>query len=161
MEKLLKLGAARREQISAWLQIVLGCLIGAAAYPENLVQKMVDAGIDLDAMKTEQGMEDVDDFDFICHVAFDAKPLTRRERVGNVKKRDFLSRYTGAARQVLEALLDRYMNTGVYEIEKTEILKLDPFKRMGKPSRLAALFGGKDGYLKAVRELEEEIYRIG
>lgn len=118
-------------------------------------------GIDLDAMKAEQGMEDVDDFDFICHVAFDAKPLTRRERANNVKKRDFLSRYTGAAREVLEALLERYMNTGVYEIEKTEILKLDPFKRMGKPSRLAALFGGKDGYLKAVRELEEEIYRIG
>ncbi len=120
-----------------------------------------ERGIDLDAMKAEQGMADVDDFDFICHVAFDAKPLTRRERANNVKKRDFLSRYTGPAREVLEALLDRYRNTGVYEIEKTEILKLDPFKRMGKPSRLAALFGGKDGYLKAVRELEEEIYRIG
>ena len=120
-----------------------------------------ERGIDLDAMKAEQHMEGVDDFDFICHVAFDAKPLTRRERANNVKKRDFLSRYTGPAREVLEALLERYMNTGVYEIEKTEILKLDPFKRMGKPSRLAALFGGKDGYLKAVRELEEEIYRIG
>lgn len=120
-----------------------------------------ERGIDLDAMKAEQGMEDVDDFDFICHVAFDAKPMTRRERANNVKKRDFLSRYTGPAREVLEALLDRYMNTGVYEIEKTEILKLDPFKRMGKPSRLAALFGGKEGYLKAVRALEDEIYRIG
>ena len=120
-----------------------------------------ERGVDLEQMKRDQGMEDVDDFDFICHVAFDAKPLTRRERANNVKKRDFLNRYTGAAREVLEALLDRYMNTGVYEIEKTEILKLDPFKRMGKPARLAALFGGKDGYLKAVRELEEEIYRIG
>ena len=128
---------------------------------ETIRELLKERGIDLDAMKAEQGMEDVDDFDFICHVAFDAKPLTRRERANNVKKRDFLSRYTGAAREVLEALLERYMNTGVYEIEKTEILKLDPFKRMGKPSRLAALFGGKDGYLKAVRELEEEIYRIG
>ena len=128
---------------------------------ETIRDLLKERGIDLDAMKAEQAMEDVDDFDFICHVAFDAKPLTRRERANNVRKRDFLSRYTGAAREVLEALLDRYMNTGVYEIEKTEILKLDPFKRMGKPSRLAALFGGKDGYLKAVRELEEEIYRIG
>ncbi|MBR7188536.1 MAG: DEAD/DEAH box helicase family protein [Clostridia bacterium] len=128
---------------------------------ETIRDLLKERGIDLDAMKAEQGMEDVDDFDFICHVAFDAKPLTRRERANNVKKRDFLSRYTGPAREVLEALLERYMNTGVYEIEKTEILKLDPFKRMGKPSRLAALFGGKDGYLKAVRELEEEIYRIG
>ena len=128
---------------------------------EAIRDLLKERGIDLDAMKAEQDMEDVDDFDFICHVAFDAKPLTRRERANNVKKRDFLSRYTGPAREVLEALLDRYMNTGVYEIEKTEILKLDPFKRMGKPARLAALFGGKDGYLKAVRELEEEIYRIG
>ena len=128
---------------------------------ETIRDLLKERGIDLDAMKAEQAMEDVDDFDFICHVAFDAKPLTRRERANNVRKRDFLSRYTGAAREVLEALLDRYMNTGVYEIEKTEILKLDPFRRMGKPSRLAALFGGKDGYLKAVRELEEEIYRIG
>ncbi|MBQ6346216.1 MAG: DEAD/DEAH box helicase family protein [Clostridia bacterium] len=128
---------------------------------ETIRELLKERGIDLDAMKAEQGMEDVDDFDFICHVAFDAKPLTRRERANNVKKRDFLSRYTGAAREVLEALLERYMNTGVYEIEKTEILKLDPFKRMGKPSRLAALFGGKEGYLKAVRALEDEIYRIG
>ena len=128
---------------------------------ETIRELLKERGIDLDAMKAEQGMEDVDDFDFICHVAFDAKPLTRRERANNVKKRDFLSKYTGVARDVLEALLDRYMDTGVYEIEKTEILKLDPFKRMGKPARLAALFGGKEGYLKAVRELEEEIYRIG
>ncbi len=128
---------------------------------ETIRELLKERGIDLDAMKAEQGMEDVDDFDFICHVAFDARPLTRRERANNVKKRDFLSRYTGAAREVLEALLERYMNTGVYEIEKTEILKLDPFKRMGKPSRLAALFGGKEGYLKAVRALEDEIYRIG
>ena len=128
---------------------------------EAIRELLKERGIDLEAMKSEQGMADVDDFDFICHVAFDARPLTRRERANNVKKRDFLSRYSGPAREVLEALLERYMDTGVYEIEKTEILKLDPFKRMGKPARLAALFGGKDGYLRAVRELEEELYRIG
>jgi type I restriction enzyme R subunit len=103
-------------------------------------------------------MEDVDDFDFICHVAFDAKPLTRRERANNVKKRDFLSKYSGVAREVLEALLDKYMNAGIYEIEKTEILRLDPFQKMGKPAKIAGFFGGKAGYLKAVQELEEAIY---
>ena len=103
-------------------------------------------------------MADVDDFDFICHVAFDKKPLTRRERANNVKKRDFLSKYSGAAREVLEALLDKYMNTGIYEIEKTEVLKLDPFVKMGRPAKIASYFGGKDGYLKAVKELENEIY---
>ena len=100
---------------------------------ESIRELLRERGIDLELMKAEQGMGDVDDFDFICHVAFDKKPLTRRERADNVKKRDFLSRYSGAAREVLEALLDRYMNTGIYEIEKTDILKLDPFAKMGKP----------------------------
>ena len=117
-----------------------------------------ERGIDLEAMKADQGMSDVGDFDFICHVAFDKKPLTRRERANNVKKRDFLSKYSGVAREVLEALLDKYMNTGIYEIEKTEILQLDPFQRMGKPSKIASYFGGKAGYLKAVKELEKAIY---
>lgn len=118
-----------------------------------------ERGIDLERMKADQNMTDVDDFDFICHVAFDRKPLTRRERANNVKKRDFLSRYSGEARAVLEALLDKYMNTGIYEIEKTEILKLEPFAKMGKPAKIASLFGGKEGYRKAVKELEEAIYR--
>ena len=112
-------------------------------------------------MKKDQNMTDVDDFDFICHVAFDQKPLTRRERANNVKKRDFLSKYSGIAKEVLEALLDKYMNTGIYEIEKTEILQLDPFKRLGKPSKIASFFGGKDGYMKAIRDLEIELYKAG
>lgn len=120
-----------------------------------------ERGIDLEKMKAEQGMTDVDDFDFICHVAFDKKPLTRRERANNVKKRDFLSRYSGAAKEVLEALLDKYMNTGIYELEKTEILKLDPFAKMGKPAKIAGYFGGKAGYVKAIQELEKEIYMVG
>ena len=118
-------------------------------------------GIDLEQVKAEQGMTDVDDFDFICHVAFDRKPLTRRERANSVKKCDFLSKYSSAARQVLEALLDKYCNIGIYEIEKTEVLKLDPFLKMGKPAKIASYFGGKEGYLKAVRELEQAIYQEG
>ena len=125
---------------------------------EKIRDLLRERGIDLELMKTEQNMTDVDDFDFICHVAFDKKPLTRKERANNVKKRDFLSRYSGVAREVLEALLDKYMNTGIYEIEKTEILKLDPFMKIGKPSKIAGYFGGKQGYLKAVQELEQAIY---
>ena len=119
---------------------------------------LMEQGIDLDLMKAEEGMSDVDDFDFICHVAFDQKPLTRRERAENVKKRDFLSRYGGVAREVLEALLEKYKNVGIYEIEKAALLQLDPFRRFGSPMRIAGYFGGKEGYLKAVRELEQAIY---
>lgn len=125
---------------------------------ESIRELLRERGIDLELMKAEQAMSDVDDFDFICHVAFDKKPLTRRERADNVKKRDFLSKYSGAAREVLEALLNRYMNTGIYEIEKTDILKLDPFAKMGKPARIAGYFGGCDGYMQAVKALENAIY---
>lgn len=128
---------------------------------ENIKGLFHDRGIDLESIKQEQDMADVDDFDFICHVAFNQKPLTRQERANNVKKRDFLNKYKGAAREVLEALLDKYMNTGIYEIEKTEILKLDPFLKLGKPSKIAQFFGGKAGYLQAIKELEEEIYKVG
>ena len=128
---------------------------------EAIRELLKEQGIDLEQMKTEQGMTDVDDFDFICHVAFDQKPLTRRERANNVKKRDFLSKYSGVAREVLEALLDKYMNTGIYEIEKTEILQLDPFKKFGKPSKIATYFGGKAGYIQAVKALEQELYKAG
>ena len=128
---------------------------------EAIRDELRERGIDLDAMKADQHMDDVDDFDFICHVAYDKKPLTRKERANNVKKRDFLSKYSGVAREVLEALLDKYMNTGIYEIEKTEILKLDPFSKYGKPAKIAQAFGGKEGYLQAVRELEKELYEVG
>lgn len=125
---------------------------------EKIREMLLERGIDLELMKVDQNMVDVDDFDFICHVAFDKKPLTRKERANNVKKRDFLSKYSGVAKEVLEALLDKYMNTGIYEIEKAEILKLDPFLKLGKPAKIAGYFGGKAGYMQAVKELEEAIY---
>lgn len=125
---------------------------------EKIKELLLEQGIDLEALKADQGMSDVDDFDFICHVAFDKKPLTRRERAENVKKRDFLSKYSGTARDVLEKLLEKYMNTGIYEIENTDVLKLDPFTQYGKPQKIASYFGGKAGYLSAVRELETLLY---
>lgn len=125
---------------------------------ERIRDMLRERGIDLERMKQDQNMSDVDDFDFICHVAFDKKPLTRRERANNVKKRDFLSKYSGVAREVLEALLEKYMNAGIYEIEKAEVLRLDPFQKMGKPAKIAGYFGGKAGYLKAVQELEDALY---
>lgn len=122
---------------------------------------LLEQGIDLEQMKTDHNMTDVDDFDFICHVAYDQKPLTRKERANNVKKRDFLNKYSGVAKQVLEALLDKYMNVGIYEIENTNILELDPFMKFGKKSRIMKAFGGKDEYLKAIKELENELYKAG
>ena len=119
---------------------------------------LLERGIDIKQLKKEQGMEEVDDFDFICHIAFNQKPLTRKERAENVKKQDFFSRYNGVAKEVLEALLDKYMNKGITEITTTEVLRLDPFMKLGKPSKIASYFGGKEGYKHAVEELQNAIY---
>lgn len=119
---------------------------------------LLERGIDIERLKKEQALEEVDDFDFICHIAFNQKPLTRKERAENVKKQDFFSRYNGIAKEVLEALLDKYMNKGITEITTTEVLRLDPFMKLGKPSKIASYFGGKDGYKHAVEELQNAIY---
>lgn len=115
-------------------------------------------GIDLDKLKKSQHMEDVDDFDFICHIAYGQKPLTRRERAEQVKKKDIFHRYGGAAREVLDILLDKYMNLGIKEIEKPEILKMKEFRKYGTPAGIARLFGGRSGFFEAIRELKKELY---
>lgn len=119
-----------------------------------------ERGIDLAALKEEQGLADVDDFDFICHIAYGQKPLTRRERAEQVKKRDVFSKYGADARRVLEALLEKYTIDGISQLEDVNILKLDPFRQMGAPAHIARLFGGREQYYAAVRELEDFIYSI-
>lgn len=117
-------------------------------------------GIDLKALKADQGMDDVDDFDFICHLAYGKKPLTRKERANNVKKKDFFSKYSADAQAVLNILLDKYMNQGITEVEDIKVLSLADFANFGKPSRIVKLFGGKINYETAIRELEENIYEL-
>ncbi len=126
---------------------------------KEVIRNMLkEKGIDLELIKKDQNMTDIDDFDFICHIAFDQKPLTRRERANNVKKRDLFGKYGEAAKEVINALLEKYAELGIYDIESTEILKQNPFTKYGKPARIAALFGGNENYRQAIRELEKEIY---
>jgi len=127
---------------------------------EAISDLMKEHGIDLQALKESMGLTGLDDFDFIIHIAFDKKPLTRRERANDVKKRDFISKYNGMAREVIEALLEMYSYEGISQLEDTQVLRLDPFIRMGKPAAIVKLFGGKEGYLQAVKELENEIYKV-
>lgn len=128
---------------------------------KEIIRNMLkEKGIDLELIKKDQNMTDVDDFDFICHIAFNQKPLTRRERAENVKKRDIFGKYGQAALEVINALLDKYAELGIYDIESTEILKQNPFTKYGKPARIAALFGGSDKYRAALKELENELYKV-
>lgn len=130
----------------------------AAEKKAEITDLMRESGIDLQALKIERNMEDVDDFDFICHIAYGKKPLTRKERAENVKKRDVFDRYGAEARKMLEALLDKYANDGISQLENRMVLKLDPFRQMGSPANIAKLFGGNKQYFSAVKELENLIY---
>ncbi len=132
----------------------------AAEKKAEISDLMRENGIDLQALKEDQGMGDVDDFDFICHIAYGKKPLTRKERAENVKKRDVFSKYGEGARKVLEALLDKYANDGISQLENRKVLSLDPFRQMGSPASIAKLFGGNKQYFEAVKELETMIYNV-
>lgn len=125
---------------------------------EAIIEELKEHGILLDALREEIGHNDIDDFDLICHIAFDKKPLTKAERANNVKKRGYLYKYSDMAQKVLEALLEKYKDEGITQLEDTKILKLKDFEKFGSPMKIVKLFGGKEGYLKAVKELEEEIY---
>ncbi len=115
-------------------------------------------GLSFDELK-EETKSDLDIFDLICHIAYDAPALTRRERAEHVKKRNYWAKYGDKARAVLNALLEKYAETGIEDIEDMKILTVDPLKRLGTPQEIVGLFGGKAAYLKALCELEAEIYR--
>lgn len=122
-----------------------------------VIEQLASQGVFFEELATEIGRE-FDPFDLICHIAFDRPPLTRRERANKVKKRDIFGRYEAKARAVLEALLEKYADAGILSLESLEILKVDPFHKFGTPVEIVNLFGGKSGYLKALRELETELY---
>ena len=126
----------------------------------DIAEMLKESGIDLAALKHDQDMDDVDDFDFICHIAYGKKTLTRHERAEQVKKRDIFSKYGEQARLVLEALLDKYTKEGVSELESLTVLENDPFRKLGSKANIVKFFGGKQGYLDAVKELEKYIYNI-
>ena len=126
----------------------------------DIAEMLKGSGIDLAALKHDQDMDDVDDFDFICHIAYGKKTLTRYERAEQVKKRDVFSKYGEQARLVLEALLDKYTKDGVSELESLTVLENDPFRKLGSKTNIVKFFGGKQGYLDAVKELEKQIYNI-
>jgi type I restriction enzyme R subunit len=125
---------------------------------KTIEQSFRAMGIDLKALKVDQGMADVDDFDFICYVAYGKKPLTRKERANKAKKKDFFSKYSADAQAVLDILLDKYMNQGITEVEDIKVLSLADFAGFGKPAKIVRLFGGKAQYEAAIKELEANIY---
>jgi type I restriction enzyme R subunit len=129
----------------------------AADRKQAIVDELAQLGVFMEHLAEEVG-RDYDAFDLVCHVAFDQKPLTRRERADRVNKRNVFGKYGERARAVLAALLDKYAEGGIRSVESLDILKVDPLAEIGTPVEIVRLFGGKDAYLSAVRELESELY---
>ena len=131
----------------------------AADKKKVIVDELKEYNVLLDAVREKRpDLLNADIFDIICHVAFDKQPLTRKERANNVKKRDYLSRYEGVAKKVLEALLDKYADKGILEFENEDILDTPPFNTIGKPQKIVKLFGGWEKFEKALKDLENELY---
>ncbi|HEV8367699.1 MAG TPA: type I restriction-modification enzyme R subunit C-terminal domain-containing protein [Pyrinomonadaceae bacterium] len=131
----------------------------SAEKKQAIVEELENEGILLDALAEEVG-KDFDAFDLVAHVAFGQKPLTRRERAENVKKRNYFAKYEGKARTVLEALLEKYADEGLTNLEDPKVLKLSPFDNYGTPIEIIQAFGGKAKYEQAIKELEHDLYQV-
>lgn len=130
----------------------------AAERKQTIIDELANEGVIWQALEDDISKE-LDPFDLICHIAFDQPPLTRKERANNVKKRNYFTKYSTQAQTVLNALLDKYADSGVTEIESIHVLKVQPFDQMGKPMEIAKqAFGNRKGYDLAITELENELY---
>jgi type I restriction enzyme R subunit len=130
----------------------------ASERKQAVLDELAEQGLPLDAIAEELG-RDLDPFDLVCHVAFGAKPLTRRERADNVRKRDSFNQYGDKARDVLDALLTKYADEGVLNLDDAQVLKIPPISTLGTPVQLVNAFGGKAGFENAIHKLQSELYR--
>jgi type I restriction enzyme R subunit len=148
-ENIRELFTNSNEFISAW---------NKADKKEAIINALAEQGILVEELQMAVG-GDLDLFDAICHVAFDMPPLSRKERANNVKKRNYFTKYGEKARLVLEALLEKYADEGLGNLESMEVLKVKPLDEFGTPIEIVKAFGGKDKYVMAIQELEKEIYQ--
>lgn len=128
---------------------------------QAILQELAEQGVPLDVLQqTIPNGKELDAFDLVAHVAFNQKPLTRKERVNNVKKRDVFGKYGEQARYVLEALLDKFADHGVQDIENPNVLELPPFDKLGSKTQIRrGIFGSLEQYNQALKELENELYK--
>ncbi|MCK5806479.1 MAG: restriction endonuclease, partial [Lentisphaeria bacterium] len=125
-----------------------------------VLAELEEQGVLFDELRQAVG-SDYDAFDLVCHVAFDRPPLTRKERADSVRKRDCFAKYGDQARDVLEALLEKYADHGIADLESMDVLRVAPVSQLGTPIELVRAFGGKKGFQKAVAELEQALYATG
>ena len=125
---------------------------------EAIIKELEEQGVLIEALSQAVDKK-LDLFDLICHIVYDQPPLTRKERAENVKKRNYFTKYGEQARKVLESLLNKYADEGIENIESMEVLRVSPLVEFGSVMEITNIFGGKEQYLQALRELENELYK--
>ena len=130
-----------------------------AEQKQEILRELEEQGIMLEALAEEVG-KDFDSFDLLCHVAFDQPPLSRRERTEEVRKRDYFTRYGEQVGEVLDALLNKYADEGIENIEDINVLKIQPIDKLGTPTEIIKRFGSRQAYFQAVREMTTELYKV-
>lgn len=130
----------------------------AADRKQAIIDELTQYGLKLDHLSAEVG-KGFDPFDLILHVAYDQRPLTRKERAEKIRKRNYFAKYGPSARAVLEALLAKYQDDGVIDLGEANVLKISPLSEMGTPVQLVKQFGSAAKFEAAVRELQSAIYK--
>lgn len=125
-----------------------------------ICEELQNQGVFLEQLREQCGRDDLDDFDLICHIAYDAPALTRKQRAEGVRKAGYLQQYSDSARIVLDALLDKYATATIRDLDDIKILQLKEFQEIGSVSTIVKIFGGKDQFLRAAQALENELYRV-
>ena len=148
--QILKRYSTMREFMDAW---------NNSETKTQLVEELKENCVLVEGLRdANPALANADIFDIICHVAYDQKPLTRRERANNVKKRNYLAKYEGKAREILEILLEMYSESGILNIEKDNIFSLPQFEKFGTPVKIAKILGGVEVYQQVIKDFENEIY---
>ena len=125
-----------------------------------VIKELEYEGLLLDALREEiPNGKDYDPFDLIIHIAYGQKPLTRAERARKVQKDSYFNKYGEKARKVIDALLQKYSDEGIENLENAEVLKVTPLNKLGRPLQIMKLFGGVVGYKKMIKEIEGRLYK--
>ncbi len=128
----------------------------------EVLRELADRGIDFDELAVASNQNDADPFDLLCHLAWNAPLLSRRERAEKIKKNpDLFAQHGDTAREILGLLLDKYIERGVIQFHGlSDLMKTPPFNHYGLPVEIANLhFGGVLPMRQAVVQLQETLYQ--
>jgi type I restriction enzyme R subunit len=141
-------------------------LQSAWANPDTRVEvlrELTERGISFEELAASADQPDADPLDLLCHLAWNAPLLTRRQRAEKARKaaQDLFGQYGDAAREILALLLDKYIERGIVQFGAlSDLMKVQPFDRYGTPSEIAARhFGGVRGMKDAVSRLQAALYQ--